>query len=122
MKKVLIIILAVFLLLGGIAAVLLWELADYMNKIPVITPKSNIYAEVGSALSINDLAEIEKATSAKIFLQKISADVEKTATVSADRQTLYVGYEIGQIEVIITATGENSESRDAVVAVNVYVN
>lgn len=122
MKKALIIIFVVFLLLGGIAAALLWGVVDYMNKVPVITPKTNIYAEAGSALSINDLADIEKATSTKIFLQTISDDAEKTATVSADRQTLFVGYNTGPIEVLIVAKGENSESREDIVTVNVFVN
>ncbi len=120
MKKALIIIFVVFLLLGGIAAVTIWGLVDYMEKVPVITPKTNIYAEAGSALSINDLADIEKATTTKIFLQTISDDAAKTATVSADRQTLFVGYNTGPIEVLIVAKGENSESRDEVVTINVY--
>ncbi|MBQ8171640.1 MAG: hypothetical protein IJZ95_06600 [Oscillospiraceae bacterium] len=122
MKKALIIIFVVFLLLGGIAAVTIWGLVDYMEKVPVITPKTNIYAEAGTTLSISDLADIEKATTTKIFLQTISDDVEKTATVSADRQTLFVGYNTGPIEVLILATGENAESREDTVTVNVYVN
>lgn len=123
-KSVKIILFAAVLAIVTAAVVLGLALKKYLNEVPVITPKSPVYAEIGSTLSIADLADIERAESSRIgsieWLTD-SADNAANAKISGDGQTLFVGDYTGTFDVTVHAVGKNSESRSEKVTVEVCI-
>lgn len=123
-KSVKIILFAAVLAIVTAAVVLGIALKKYLDEVPVITPKSPVYAEIGSTLSIANLADIEQAESSRIgsieWLTD-SADNAANAKVSDDGQTLFVGDYTGTFDVTVHAVGKNSESRSEKVTVEVYI-
>lgn len=123
MKKSVKIILftAAFVLLAA-AIVLGLAVKKYLDEVPVITPKTRVYAEVGETLSITELADIEKAVSSRITtLIEWRGGGETNAEVRGGGQSLFVGNYTGYFDVTVEAVGKNSESRSAKVTVEVYV-
>lgn len=124
-KSVKIILFAVGFTIITAAAVLGLAVKKYLDEVPIITSKSPVYAEIGSTVSIADLADIERAESSGI-----SSDIEwhvsgasdtANAKVSGDRQSLFVGNYMGAFDVKVFAVGKNSESREEKVTVEVYI-
>lgn len=104
------------------AVVLGLAVKKYLDEVPVIIPKSPVLAEVGSTISIADLADIERSVSSRISSiewRTVSAGDTANAEVSDDGQSLFVGDYTGLFDVTVYAVGENSESRSAKVTVEV---
>ena len=123
-KSVKIVLLAVALAIVTAAAILGLAVKKYLDEVPVITPKSPVYAEIGSTISIADLADIERSVSSRIgSIEWHIAGESDTANakVSDDGQSLFVGDYTGSFDVTVHATGKNSESVSEKVTVEVYV-
>lgn len=123
-KSVKIILFAVAFAIVTAAAVLGLAVKKYLDEVPIITPKSPVYAKIGSTISIADLADIEWSVSSRISSiewQAVGAGDTTNAKVSDDGQSLFVGDYSGAFDVTIHATGKNSESRSEKVTVEVYV-
>lgn len=123
-RYVKIILLAAAFVIAAAAVILGLAVKKYLDEVPVITPKSPVYAEIGSTLSITDLADIERSESCGIGLieWRTGGSGDKTdAEVSSDGQTLFVGNYSGAFDVTVHAVGKNSESRSEKVTVEVYI-
>lgn len=123
-KSVKIVLLAVVLAIVTAAAVLGFAVKKYLDEVPIITPRSPVYAEIGSTVSIADLADIERSVSSRIGLIEwhIAGESDTAnAKVSDDGQSLFVGDYIGSFDVTVHATGKNSESVSEKVTVEVCV-
>ncbi|MDE7303820.1 MAG: hypothetical protein K2N60_10940 [Oscillospiraceae bacterium] len=122
-KSVKIILFAVAFAIVTATAVLGLAVKKYLDEVPVIAPKSPVYAEIGSTISIADLADIERSMSSRIgsIEWHIAGESDITnAKVSDDGQSLFVGDYPGSFDVTVHAVGENSESRTEKVTVEVY--
>lgn len=122
-KSVKIILFAVAFAIITAAAVLGLAVKKYLDEVPVITPKSTVYVEIGSTISITALADIERSVSSRmgsIEWQAVGTGDTTNAKVSDDGQSLFVGDYLGEFDVTIHATGKNSESRSEKVTVEVY--
>lgn len=123
-RYVKIILLAAAFVIAAAAVILGLAVKKYLDEVPVITPKSPVYAEIGSTLSITDLADIERSESCgigSIEWHTYGASDTTNAEIGSDKQTLFVGNYIGTFDVTVYATGKNSESRSEKVTVEVYV-
>ncbi|MGN0621044.1 MAG: hypothetical protein ACI4I9_04170 [Porcipelethomonas sp.] len=104
---------------------MIYEMIDYKNKVPVITSKSPVYAETGTTISINDLADIERAVESKIYpgikWHSYGASDSTNAAVSPDGQSVFAGDQSGEFDVTIFAIGEYGESITETVTVEVCI-
>ncbi|MBR4345388.1 MAG: hypothetical protein IKP75_00400 [Oscillospiraceae bacterium] len=113
--KTVLIILAVLMAVG--AAVIIYGVTDYMNRVPVITPYENITVNTGETLTIDRLAKVEKAVQMSIY--QTSEGLPGDAAIAPDNLSIYVGEEPCTIKVYVSATGSNSESREEAVVITV---
>ncbi len=123
-KSVKIVLFLVFFAIATAAAFLVFKVKKYLDEVPVITPRSPVYAEAGVTLSITDLADIEKARISgidkHIEWHSVGSNDTSNAEVSGDGQSLFVGDYTGSFDVIIWATGVNAEHRSEKVTVEVH--
>ncbi len=123
-KSVKIVLPAIAFAIVTAAAVLGLKMKKYLDEVPVITPKSPVYAEAGATLSITDLADIESAARSginkHIEWHSVGSNDTSNAEVSDDGQSLFVGDYTGSFDVIIWATGVNAEHRSEKVTVEVH--
>lgn len=111
------------LILFAIAGAAVYGIIEYLSEVPVITSKGTVTAEAGTMLSVNDIADIEKARSFSLTIddwQPSDGSNETNAFVSDDCHSVFVGDDPGTFNIHINATGENSESRSDTVKVEVY--
>ena len=93
-KSVKIILFAVAFAIVTAAAVLGLAVKKYLDEVPIITPKSPVYAEISSTISIADLADIERSVSSRIGSiewQAVGSGDTTNAMVNNDGQSLFVG-------------------------------
>ncbi len=121
-KSVKIVLFAIAFAIVTAAAVLGLKMKKYLDEVPVITPKSPVYAEAGETLSITDLADIENAVFSRMYIEwhGVGSSDTSNAEVSDDGQSLFVGNYVGSFDVTIWAKGVNSESRSEKVTVEVH--
>ncbi len=123
-KSVKIVLFLVFFAIATAAAFLVFKVKKYLDEVPVITPRSPVYAEAGVTLSITDLADIEKARISgidkHIEWHSVGSNDTSNAEVSGDGQSLFVGDYTGSFYVINLATGVNAEHRSEKVTVEVH--
>ncbi|MDE6600091.1 MAG: hypothetical protein K2K34_08455 [Oscillospiraceae bacterium] len=123
-KSVKIILFAVAFAIVTAAAVLGLAVKKYLDEVPIITSKSPVYAEIGSTISIADLADIEWSVSSRISSiewQAVGSGDTTNAEIIDNGQSLFVGDYTGSLDVTVHATGKNSESRSEKVTVEVYI-
>ena len=122
-KSVKIILFAVAFALVAAAAVLGLAVKKYLDEVPVITPNPYVCAEIGSTISISDLAYIERSVDSRISSAIEWHTVGESDTTNAEvidgGQSLFVGNCIGSFDVTVYAVGKNSESRSEKITVNV---
>lgn len=100
-----------------IAGVLLKGMYDYVEKVPDITPiAENMTFPTNTTITAEDLADIQKSTHTKMFLDTIDGAQPKMDYHSTELNT---GNSVGTFSVIIDAKGENSEHRDVRIAITV---
>lgn len=113
-KAIIIVISAAAVVVTAAAAVLCFGVHAYLEQVPVVTAKEGVCAMAGGKLSINDLAEVEKAVDVFIY-----SGSDTPMMVCDDGQSLFVGDKPGSYEVSVEAVGTNSERRSACVTVTV---
>ncbi len=112
------------LILGSIAAVplvivgmLIKGAYDYVEQVPDITPiAESMTFPINTIITAEDLAEIQKSTYTKMFVDNIDGAVP---LMNDDSTELNTGEFAGTFDVTIDAKGENSEHRDVTISVTV---
>ncbi len=114
--------IAVFVVL--VFGVGILKVKDYTDRCPHIYPKEYVMAEVGSTLTLEELADVKVLKGNHSFEAWIESDIETQITdakVSDDRQSIYVGTDIGNITATIDARGLDDAAAKQV-EIRVYVN
>ncbi|MBQ7980974.1 MAG: hypothetical protein IJ305_05125 [Oscillospiraceae bacterium] len=110
---------AVVLLLIAIAVVI--PIKKYLDECPVIISDGIADVEIGTTVSIDEIAEFENAVKVIILPDIIENNGETNAKVSTDGQSLFVGNYMTNFDVVVQATGENSEVREKQITIYTYI-
>ena len=110
---------AVVLLLIAIAVVI--PIKKYLDECPVIISDGIADVEIGTTVSIDEIAEFENAVKVIILPDIIETNGETNAKVSTDGQSLFVGNYMTNFDVVVQATGENSEVREKQITIYTYI-
>lgn len=97
---------------------LLWELKEYTDRVPKITPKENVTVKAGQTLFVEDMFEIECKGAYVMKLHIGETDISD-AVVSEDKKQLYVGSKAGTIRVVVDGSGEVAEYVDGETVITV---
>ena len=81
---------------------------NYVDKVPKITPKSEISVMAGQTMATEDMFAVECKGKYELNLQIIESNIAD-AKVSDDKQTLYVGSSAGTIKIGVSGYGEVAE-------------
>ncbi len=110
---------AVVLLLIAIAVFI--PIKKYIDECPVIISDDVVDVDIGTTISIDEIAEFENAVEFKILNNIIETNGETNAKVSADGQSLFAGYYDTDFDIIIQAIGENHEVREKQITIRVLL-
>lgn len=110
---------AVALFLIAIAVVI--PIKKYLDECPVIISDDVVDADIGTTISIDEIAKFENAVQFKICKDIIETNGETNAKVSADGQSLFVGYFMTDFDIIVQAIGENGEVREKQITIRIFI-
>lgn len=110
---------AVALFLIAIAVFI--PIKNYLDECPVIISDGIADVEIGTTVSIDEIAEFENAVKVIILPDIIETNGETNAKVSTDGQSLFVGNYMTNFDVVVQATGENSEVREKQITIRVFI-
>jgi len=110
---------AVALFLIAIAVFI--PIKNYLDECPVIISDGIADVEIGTTVSIDEIAEFENAVKVIILPDIIETNGETNAKVSTDGQSLFVGNYMTNFDVVVQATGENSEVREKQITIYTYI-
>lgn len=107
-NKWVVVIGAVLLFFACIGLYLVWELKDYIDKVPKITPKESVTVQTGQTLTVDDIFDVECKGEYRMRLT-ISETEIPDAEISDDKQSVYVGSTPGTIRITAGGSGEVAE-------------
>lgn len=115
-------VIAGVLLLAMVALVikLVIDINQFLEACPEIYPKESVMAPIGQTISIDSLAEFDKAVETRI-VSIVEGDKTTDAYISEDGSKLHVGSAPVSFDVVVEAVGSNHEREQAQVTVSVYV-
>ncbi len=115
-----VLIIILFCISWGIGSTIR-TISSYLSKTPIIPEIEDINCKVDKVLKINDILQIEGAEEnfASIYgwVPDNPEDIQVTAWISEDGGSLYVGEASGRLEVCISATGSNNETRSKIITI-----
>ena len=94
-------------------------LKNFLSGSPVIIPKGTVDVEVGTTISIDELAYFHNIVKFEIMPLPIFSEGDTNLKVSEDGQSLFVGDQQLDYEIVVQATGENNEVREKRIKIRV---
>ena len=94
-------------------------LKNFLSGSPVIIPKGTVDVEVGTTISIDELAYFHNTVKFEIMPLPILSEGYTNLKVSEDGQFLFVGDQQLDYKVVVQATGENNKVREKRIKIRV---
>ncbi len=110
----------ILLILVAYVIKLVIDLNKFKEACPAIYPKESVMAPIGQTISIDALADFEKAVETRI-VEIVEGEKTTDASISEDGSRLHVGTAPVRYDVVVEAVGANHERVQERVTVNVYI-